>query len=328
MIRNFEELQIDQIAWSDTRFRLTFRRVPDLLAFSVREMGVLNPLIVSESERAGRFCIVTGWLRFEAARLAGEISVPCHVYRNIPPKLLLLCAIFDNLGQRQMNPIERALAMERLGEFYSLEEIRKRFLPLLGGSGDDPARLRALLKLPEEIRWAVADGELQEATAQILGVLPGAHGRRVWHLVRGLRMGPRMQREVVEHFFALWERNDIPPGAVIEEEGWKKYEQLAVTTPTGTREAQSAKRDRSKRPNVLVRQAIAGDAAVVEFRDYACGEKGDPRRESSERERALADAACRVCEQLRARRLPHLAKMQPAGAEGKKTKRTSRTKTT
>ena len=134
MIKNFEELNFDVLAWSDRTFKMTFRRCPHLLLASVREVGVLNPLIVAEGETPDRFRIVTGWLRFEAARAAERNSVPCHIYRNFPNKVMLLCGLLDNIGHREMNAMERAVTLQRLLEYYTQEEVAQNFLPMLGGA--------------------------------------------------------------------------------------------------------------------------------------------------------------------------------------------------
>ena len=226
MIRNFEELPCESLAWSDTRFKLTFRHVPELLQVSVREFGVLNPLIVGESTIPDRYAIVTGWLRFEAARKAGESSVPCHIYRNFPQKILLLCALFDNVGHRTLNPIEQALAVKRLSEFYSLNEVCTNFLPLLGlrPNRESLERLSPLMDLNEEIQWALANGCLNHDAALILAKMPGKHPSRVFRLLMGLRVSPTAQKEMVENFYEIWQREDYPPGTLIDRQGWQEFE--------------------------------------------------------------------------------------------------------
>lgn len=229
MIRNFGEIPVESIAWSDTRFKLTFRRLPETLRFSVREVGVLNPLIVTESESfPGRYTIVTGWLRLAAAREDGKNSVPCHIYENFPNKILLLCEFFDNLGHRTMNPVELAITLKKLGEFYTPPEVIANFLPLLGyrPRSENWDKFVPLDDLPEEMKWGIAEGELAEQAALVLLKCPEDQARRVFHLLRSLRVSASVQREMSENFFEVWKRDDVLPAEIIEREDWVRFEQL------------------------------------------------------------------------------------------------------
>ncbi|MEI7634596.1 MAG: ParB N-terminal domain-containing protein [bacterium] len=225
MNKNFEDIAIDRIAWSDTRYKLTFRRAPESLIVSVREMGVLNPLIVAESSDPDRFTIVTGWLRFAAAREGGAETVPCHAYRNFAPKILLLCSLFDNLGHRAMNPIEQALALGSLSDHYSRAEIISNFLPLLGCQphAENWEKIMRLAGLCEELKWAVADGALSPQAARILAGLPKEAGEQAWRLMRSVSMTASLQNETAELFNDLWKRDGLAPSAIISGEDWARF---------------------------------------------------------------------------------------------------------
>lgn len=222
MIRNFAEVAFDDIAWSDASSRATFRRVPPLLRLSVREVGVLNPLIVSETQVPDRFAIVTGWLRFQAAREVGENSVPCHIYRSFPPKILLLCSLFDNLGHRHLNLVEQAIALNKLSEFYTAAEIKRTFLPMLAiqANGDDLTPLTELASLEEDLLWAVADGEIYPLAARELASVPHGHRQHVIRLFRSVCMDDVAQVEAAEGFRLLLEKKKISPIEVLQEENW------------------------------------------------------------------------------------------------------------
>ena len=222
MIRNFEEVPFEDIAWTDASSRTTMRRVPPLLRLSVREVGVLNPLIVAETQAADRYAIVTGWLRFQAARETGEKSVPCHIYRSFPPKILLLVSLFDNLGHRHMNVVEQAIALKKLGEYYTPAEIKRSFLPMLGihsrREGFEP--MLGLADLPEDLQWAVAEGELDASAAQELLAVPHGHRQHILRLFRSVRMSDPAQHESAEGFRLLLEKKKLSPLEVMEDENW------------------------------------------------------------------------------------------------------------
>lgn len=224
MIRNFEEVSFDQIAWSSAESRVTWRRVPPLLRLSVREVGVLNPLIVAETALPDRFSIVTGWLRFEAAREVGENSVPCHIYRSFPPKILLLISIFDNLGHRHLNVVEQGLVLSKLAEFYTEEEIRRTFVPILGlqhlSRNWNP--LIEVTTLHEDLQWAIADGDLSPEAAKALAAIPLGHSQHVLRLLRSIPAPPVAQTQIAQGFCELLEKKDVSPLEVIQDEGWSQ----------------------------------------------------------------------------------------------------------
>lgn len=303
MIKNFEELNFDVIAWSDRSFRLTYRRCPQLLLASVREVGVLNPLIVSEGDTPDRYRIVTGWLRFEAARAADRNSVPCHVYSNFPSKLMLLCGLFDNIGHRQLNPMEKALALQRLSEHYTKEEIVENFLPMIGGANGTDVwhRAQTLTKMPETLQWALADGALDEQAALTLMALPVGSPERVYDLMKSLGMSPAMQRDAATMFFEIWERDDTTPVEIIEQEQWGEF-----LTPRFSREPMT--------PLNLERE-IAGALGADDIAVYEGGnvlEPGArPRMAPDEitppaRPHRRVAKADQVFMALRRRRFPHL----------------------
>jgi ParB-like chromosome segregation protein Spo0J len=221
MIRNFEEIRFDDIAWSDDSSRTTFRRVPPLLRLSVREVGVLNPLIVAETQLPDRYAIVTGWLRFQAAREVGENSVPCHIYRSFPPKILLLCSLFDNIGHRHMNVVEQGVALKKLTEYYTTAEIKRTFLPLLGVhvAGENWEPLVRLAELEEDLQWAIVDGAIQGSAAERLTAIPHGHRQHIVRLFRSVPMGESAQVEAAEGFRILMQK-DVTPLELMREENW------------------------------------------------------------------------------------------------------------
>ncbi|MGI8907038.1 MAG: ParB/RepB/Spo0J family partition protein [Candidatus Sumerlaeaceae bacterium] len=230
MIRNFEEVKFDDIAWSDTSSRTTMRRVPPLLRLSVREVGVLNPLIVAETQVPDRFAIVTGWLRFQAAREVGENSVPCHIYRSFPPKILLLCSLFDNLGHRHLNPVEQAIALRKLGEFYTPAEIRRTFLPMLNIHTSEAAlpALIGLAELPEDLQWAIADNDVLPQAAPVLNEIPHGHRQHILRLFRTVNMAEPSQLEVADAFRLLLKKKAQSPLEIMQEEKWVSKAELAM----------------------------------------------------------------------------------------------------
>jgi len=133
------------------------------LADSIREAGVLQPLLVVEQN--GRYRIVAGERRFRAARIAGLDAVPCIV-RDFTPEEQMEAALIENIQREDLNPIEEAGAVKQFMETfrYTQEQAAKR----LGKSRPAVANLLRLLSLPESVRQLVAEGRLSAGHARVL----------------------------------------------------------------------------------------------------------------------------------------------------------------
>ena len=133
------------------------------LADSIREAGVLQPLLVVEQN--GRYRIVAGERRFRAARIAGLDAVPCIV-RNFTPEEQMEAALIENIQREDLNPIEEAAAVRQLMDAcnYTQEQAAKR----LGKSRPAVANLLRLLNLPTSVQQDVIEGRLSAGHARVL----------------------------------------------------------------------------------------------------------------------------------------------------------------
>lgn len=139
------------------------------LADSIREAGVLQPLLVVEKN--GRYRIVAGERRFRAARMAGLDSVPCIV-RDFTPEEQMEAALIENIQREDLNAIEEAAAVRQLMDAcgYTQEKAAKR----LGKSRPAVANLLRLLSLPEAVQAYVTAGKLSAGHARVLAGLEDA----------------------------------------------------------------------------------------------------------------------------------------------------------
>lgn len=136
------------------------------LADSIREAGVLQPLLVVET--GGRYRIVAGGRRFRAARMAGLDEVPC-ILRDMTEREQMEAALIENIQREDLNPIEEAAAVRQLMDacHYTQEQAAKR----LGKSRPAVANLLRLLNLPEDVRALVTAGQLSAGHARVLAGL-------------------------------------------------------------------------------------------------------------------------------------------------------------
>jgi len=141
----------------------------DELAASIREHGVIQPLIVTKSDQPGGYILIAGERRLLAARQAGLATVPA-IIREASDQQRLELALIENLQRTDLGPLEAAEAFRQLAEDFNLshEEIAVR----VGKSRAAVSNTLRLLKLPSSVQQALADGQISEGHARALLALP------------------------------------------------------------------------------------------------------------------------------------------------------------
>ncbi len=147
------------------------------LAESIRAYGVLQPLTVTRKEieqpEKGIFVeyeLIAGERRLRAAKLAGIAQVPVVIrHGEDDDRMKLELAIIENLQREDLNPIDRAIAFERLANEFGLKhvEIGKR----VGKSREYVSNTLRILLLPQEMRDALATGDINEGHTRPLLML-------------------------------------------------------------------------------------------------------------------------------------------------------------
>ncbi len=138
------------------------------LADSIREHGILQPLIVTHTAD-GRYQLIAGERRWRAARLAGLEQVPVIVKEVAPQKMLEL-ALVENIQRADLNPLEEAMAYQHLIEEFGLSqaEVAQR----VGKSRPAIANTLRLLLTSPAVQAALVDGRITEGHARALLGLP------------------------------------------------------------------------------------------------------------------------------------------------------------
>lgn len=146
----------------------------EALATSIREHGVLQPLIVSRHGLEGGFILIAGERRLEAARLAGLATVPV-VVREADEAQHLSLALIENLQRADLNPLEAAEGYRQLVEDFGLSQ--ERVAALVGKSRAAISNTLRLLRLAPAVREALAAGRISEGHARALLALPTAQAQ-------------------------------------------------------------------------------------------------------------------------------------------------------
>lgn len=136
----------------------------DDLTASIREKGVLQPLIVRPKDR-DRYEIVAGERRWRAAQQAQLHEVPVLV-RDFDDVEVLEVAIIENIQRADLNPIEEAAGYRQLMDSFG--HTQEKLAEALGKSRSHIANLMRLLTLPEDVRSLVQEGRLSAGHARAL----------------------------------------------------------------------------------------------------------------------------------------------------------------
>ncbi|MDQ4076725.1 MAG: ParB/RepB/Spo0J family partition protein [Chloroflexota bacterium] len=207
----------------------------DELAASIREHGIIQPLIVTQIEDGAvgeRFHLIAGERRWRAAKRAGLLEVPVVVKETTERQLLEL-ALIENIQRADLNPLEEATAYQQMAEFSNMtqNEIADR----VGKSRSAVANTMRLLKLPDAIQDLIRAGELSEG-----------HGRQLLKLSTAAEMMEAAQLFINQGF------------SVRQAEEWVKH----PPTPSKTRKA----RGLSVQDRELQRQFTSAFGTRVELR--------------------------------------------------------------
>jgi ParB family chromosome partitioning protein len=168
------EVPVDAITPNPWQPRTHFDQAElEELAQSIREHGVLQPVLVSQ-QPDGTFQLITGERRWRAVQLAGLASVPAMV-KEVTPQASLELALVENIQRRDLNPLEEAHAFRALLDEHGLtqEQLGQR----IGKSRVSITNTLRLLHLPEPVREALANGSLTEGHARAILMANGESTR-------------------------------------------------------------------------------------------------------------------------------------------------------
>ncbi len=142
------------------------------LASSIRQQGVLQPILVREVNE--RYQLIAGERRWRAAKMVGLPTIPCLVH-NLDDLRTLLLALIENLQREDLDAVEQARAYRQMMDEFGMtqEEVADH----LGKSRSAVANCVRLLTLPVEVQEAVSSGALSEGHARALLAVRDDPGR-------------------------------------------------------------------------------------------------------------------------------------------------------
>lgn len=164
------------------------------LADSIREHGVLQPIIVSPKGKI--YEIIAGERRWRASKIAGKDTIPA-VVREKAEIMRLEIALIENVQRVDLSPLEQAVSIENLHQQFnkSYQEIAKK----LGKAAPTVNNLVRLLQLPEDARKALQDGRITEGHARSILALKDQPElqHRLLELIQGQAWSVRQAEQFV-----------------------------------------------------------------------------------------------------------------------------------
>jgi ParB family chromosome partitioning protein len=165
-------IPIEDVVPNPDQPRRTFDAVAlNDLADSIRQKGIIQPLIVRAISGTTKFEIVAGERRWRAAQIAQLHEVPA-ILRDFSDAEVLEIAIIENIQRADLNAIEEALAYRQLMERFG--HTQERLAEGLSRSRSHIANILRLLSLPDDVQSMVANGKLSAGHARALITVPNA----------------------------------------------------------------------------------------------------------------------------------------------------------
>ena len=187
------EVDIDRLSPNELQPRMQFDDEKlEELARSITAKGIIQPILV-RPVGGGAYRIIAGERRWRAAQRAGLLKVPV-VVREVAEgsdQQLLELALIENVQRENLNPVDEAIAYQRLADQFSLTQ--EQIAAAVGKDRSSVANFIRLLKLPEEVRADLASGTLTMGHARTLLSLPDEAAQR------------HAAREVISHSLSVRE---------------------------------------------------------------------------------------------------------------------------
>jgi ParB family transcriptional regulator, chromosome partitioning protein len=249
----FEELPTSAIRPNTRQPRRSFPEAGiKELAASIREVGILQPLVVRSTSEG--FELIAGERRLRAAKEAGLDRVPVLI-RQAEENESVQLALVENLQREDLNPLETAAAYQALMEGFGLT--KEQLAHRLGKSRAAVTNTLRLAQLPDAVRTLLADGQLTEGHARaLLGLETEEQMVELAQRVQAEKLSVRRTEEIVrEYLFSP----QTPRQAEPEENGG---------TPEEFDEASRLMREALELP-VRVRPLRKGGKVEIRFRERA-----------------------------------------------------------
>lgn len=181
----------------------------DDLANSIRNQGIMQPIVVRPLGEQ-RYEIIAGERRWRAAKIAGLDKVPV-IIRHVEDSDAVVLALIENIQREDLNPVEEAMALQRLVEEFSLTQ--QQVADTVGKSRSAVANLLRLLNLTPDVRRLLEHGDIEMGHARALLSLEAEHQAQAASIVITKSLSVRETEKLVktyQHPEAKPDKPDLP----------------------------------------------------------------------------------------------------------------------
>ncbi|AQA17362.1 chromosome partitioning protein ParB [Halioglobus japonicus] len=180
------------------------------LADSIKAQGVMQPIVVRPISDK-KYEIIAGERRWRATQLAGLDVIPA-VIREVPDEAAIAMALIENIQREDLNPIEEAVALQRLQQEFELTQ--QEVADAVGKSRSTVTNLLRLMSLQEDVRRLVEHGDLEMGHARTLLALNGGDQSHAAAQVVGNGMSVRQTEALVRSLLAAKDKPAAEPKAL------------------------------------------------------------------------------------------------------------------
>ena len=168
------------------------------LAQSIQAQGVMQPIVVRPISDQ-KFEIIAGERRWRATVLAGLDVIPAIV-RDVPDEAAVAMALIENIQREDLNPIEEAIALQRLQQEFELTQ--QQIADAVGKSRSTVTNLLRLMSLRDDVRRMLEHGDLEAGHGKALLGLPEDQQAAAASLVVSKSMSVRQTEDLVRKMLA------------------------------------------------------------------------------------------------------------------------------
>lgn len=194
----FVEINVKQLHPGRFQPRKTIKEAElETLANSIKEQGILQPIVVRNVDDQG-YEIIAGERRWRAAQLAGLTTVPV-IIKDVSDADALAIALIENIQRENLNPLEEAIALDRLGNEFGLSHAE--IADAVGKSRTTVTNLLRILNLQPEVKGMLERGEIVLGHAKVLLGLQGTQQTMVARAVVSKQLSVRETEHMVDRTF-------------------------------------------------------------------------------------------------------------------------------
>jgi ParB family chromosome partitioning protein len=193
------EIALDQIVRGRYQPRRIFTEDSlNELAASIRAQGLMQPIVVRPRPQGG-YELIAGERRWRAARIAGLEQIPA-VVKEVADDRASAMALIENIQRENLNPLEEALALQRLRDEFSLTQ--QQVADAVGKSRVAVTNLLRLLNLPPAVRELLDQGVIEMGHARALLSLDPLEQERLARVIADRQLSVRQAETMVRELLA------------------------------------------------------------------------------------------------------------------------------